>query len=72
MELAKAYAVLGVEDDTSLENARKAFDTWHHLYSISAPAVDWDGSDWTDSTSVLALHELEHLNDLEARLKNLT
>jgi hypothetical protein len=59
MELTKAYAVLGVEDTTSLEIARQAFDTWYHLYSVAEPAADWDGTKWSDAASVLALHELD-------------
>lgn len=47
MELARAYAVLGVDGDASLENARQAFVTWHQLYSGS------------DDASAQVLHELD-------------
>ena len=53
MELTRAYKVLGVAGECSLEDARKAFVTWHHLYSGS------DEAGWTDQTAVLALHELD-------------
>src|SRR5215210_6760168 len=53
MELTKAYAVLGVEGDTSLESARQAFQTWHHLYALSE-----DAAGWNDTASILAKHEL--------------
>jgi RNase P subunit RPR2 len=54
MELARAYAVLGVEGDTSLEDARAAFVTWHQLYSVSDDASGWD-----DDASAQARHELD-------------
>lgn len=55
MELTRAYAVLGLEGDTSLAVARQAFVTWYHLYSLSAET----SADWDDTIATLALHELD-------------
>lgn len=65
MELMRAYAILGVGDDSSLEDVRTAFVTWWYLYSgnpiSEAPEVGHalNAEDWDDPASMLALHELD-------------
>jgi hypothetical protein len=65
MELTRAYAILGVGDETSLDDVRTAFVTWWYLYSGSpmseAPEVGHALSteDWDDPATMLALHELD-------------
>lgn len=65
MELTRAYAILGVGDESSLEDVRTAFVTWWYLYSGSpmseAPEVGHALSteDWDDPATMLALHELD-------------
>lgn len=65
MELTRAYAILGVGDESSLEDVRTAFVTWWYLYSGSpmseAPEMGHALSteDWDDPATMLALHELD-------------
>jgi hypothetical protein len=65
MELTRAYAILGVGDESSLEDVRTAFVTWWYLYSgnpmSEAPEMGHALSteDWDDPATMLALHELD-------------